>query len=218
MATFSRVCGGVLAGVGMLTLTGCLRSEVTHTIYVSPSGVVWSAMEKDVRSDEADAGLALAEENDYVLAARTDQQPIAAALRRLGARPVTTTWLRRERPYTLVTEGRFADLRQLALAMIRDAGLDGDASLARDGCRSTLTIRVDLASGSSASGDTAVDALLADADAYRLVLTQGRFVAADGFLIQEDGAVATLDEMKSPTDGVVTMTLAWVDDRCIAGL
>jgi hypothetical protein len=209
MATFSRVCGGVVAAVGVLALTGCLRSEVTHTIYVSPSGVVWSAMEKDVRSDEADAGKGLAEEHDYLLAARTEQQPIAASLRRLGARPVTTTWLRRERPYTVVTEGRFADLRQLALAMIRNAGMQGDASLVRDGCRTTLTIRIDLASGSSASGDTAVDALLADADAYRLVLTEGRFVSADGFVIEEDGAVATLDGTKSPTDGVVTMTLAW---------
>ena len=45
MATFSRLCGGMLAAAGVLTLTGCLRSEVTHTIYVSPSGVVWSAME-----------------------------------------------------------------------------------------------------------------------------------------------------------------------------
>jgi hypothetical protein len=209
MATFSRLCGSMLAAVGVLTLTGCLRSEVTHTIYVSPSGVVWSAMEKDVRSDEADPGKGLAEEHDYVLAARTEQQPIAASLRGLGARPVTTTWLRRERPYTVVTEGRFADLRQLAWAMIRNAGLQGDASLVREGCRTTLTIRVDLASGSSAGDDSAVDALLAGADAYRLVLTEGRFVAADGFVIQEDGAVARLDGTKSPTDGVVTMMLAW---------
>jgi hypothetical protein len=28
-------------------------------------------------------------------------------------------------------------------------------------------------------------------------------------VIEEDGAVATLDGTKSPTDGVVTMTLAW---------
>ena len=209
MATFSRVCGGMLTAAGVLTLTGCLRSEVTHTIYVSPSGVIWSAMEKDVRSDEADAGKGLAEEHDYLLAARAEQQPIAAGLRRLGARPVTTTWLRRERPYSVVTEGRFADLRQLALAMIRNAGMQGDASLVTEGRRTTLTIRIDLASGSNASGDTAVDALLADADAYRLVLTEGRFVAADGFVIEEDGAVATLDETKSPADGVVTMTLAW---------
>jgi hypothetical protein len=122
---------------------------------------------------------------------------------------VTTTWLRRERPYTVVTEGRFTDLRQLVVAMIRNAGMQGDASLVREGCRTTLTIRIDLSSGSSATGDTAVDALLADADAYRLVLTEGRFVAADGFVIEEDGAVATLDGTKSPTDGVVTLTLAW---------
>ena len=45
---------GRLALVGLLSATGCLRKEVTHGIYVSPAGVTWSAMEKDVRSDEAD--------------------------------------------------------------------------------------------------------------------------------------------------------------------
>jgi hypothetical protein len=214
MPTFSRICGGVLAAAGVLTLTGCLRSEVTHTIYVSPSGVVWSAMEKDVRSDEADAAKGVAEEHDYVLAARTEQQPIAASLRRLGARPVTTTWLRRERPYTVVTEGRFADLRQLVVAMLRDAGLDGDASLVKDGCRTTFTVRINLDAGTSADGETALDALLADPDAYRVVLTQGRFVSADGFMIEPDGAVATLDANKSPVDGVVTMRVAWTDGGC----
>lgn len=214
MATFSRVCGGVLAAVGVLALTGCLRSEVTHTVYVGPSGVIWSAMEKDVRSDENNEFKRSAEEHDYVMAGRAGQHAIAAAFRRLGASSVTTNWLRRERPYTVVTEARFADLRQLAAAMLRDAGLVGDASLVRDGCRMTFTVRVNVESGNSAEHDTAVDALLADPDAYRVVLTQGRFVSADGFVISADGAVATLDEKKSPVDGVVTMTITWTDGGC----
>ena len=212
MRTFSRVSGVLLAALAVLpvlALTGCLRSEVTHTIYLSPSGAAWSAMEKDVRSDESDPFKRSSEEHDYVLAGRVERQPIAVALRRLGAAPVTTTWLRRERPYTLVTEGHFTDLRQLAVSMLRDAGVDGDATLVSTGCRTTFTVRIDLESGTSAEGETALDALLADPDAYRLVLTQGRFVSADGFVIEPDGAVATLDPKKSPVDGVLTMTLTW---------
>src|SRR6476646_5916074 len=150
MRAFSRISGILLATLVVLPLTGCLRSEVTHTIYLGPSGAAWSAMEKDVRSDESDEFTRAAEEHDYVLAGRAERQPVAVALRRLGAARVTTTWLRRERPYTLVTEGHFTDLRQLAVSILRDAGVDGDATLVRDGCRTTFTVRVNLDSGSSA--------------------------------------------------------------------
>ena len=58
--------------------------------------------------------------------------------RRSGAwarRTVTTTWLRRERPYSVMTEGRFADVRQLAAAIMRDAGAQGDATLVQERMR-----------------------------------------------------------------------------------
>jgi hypothetical protein len=214
MRTFSGVSGVLLATLAVLPLTGCLRSEVTHTIYLGPSGVLWSAMEKDVRSDERDEFRRSAEEHDYFLAGRAEQQPIARALRRLGATSVATTWLRRDRPYTVVTEGRFTDLRQLVAAMLGEAGLDGDASLIREACRTTFTVRINLDAGTSADGETALDALLADPEGYRLVLTQGRFVSADGFVLGPDGAVATLDPKKSPVDGMLTMTLTWVERGC----
>jgi hypothetical protein len=214
MRTFSRVSALSLAAMAMLSSAGCLRKEVTHTVYLTPSGVVWSTIEKDVRSDETDAAKAAAEEQDYVIAAGAGQHPVAVAFRRLGARSVTTTWLRRERPYTVVTEGRFADLRQLALAILRDAGAAGDAALVRDGCRATFTARVDVDSAPESSGQNAVDALLEDLDAYRFVLTEGRFVSADGFVIEQDGAVARPDAGKTAADGVLTLMLAWMEDGC----
>jgi hypothetical protein len=169
MRTFSRISGFLVAALAVLPLTGCLRREVTHTIYLSPSGAAWSAMEKDVRSDERDPFKRSSEEHDYVLAGRVERQPIAVALRRLGAAPVTTTWLRRERPYTLVTEGHFTDLRQLAVSMLRDAGMDGEATLVsdrlpHDASRCASTWR----RGTSAEGETARRRVArATADAYR---------------------------------------------------
>jgi hypothetical protein len=135
-----------LLGFCALPLSGCLRKEVRQTLYLSPSGVVWSVVEAGVRSDEDSTDKRTAEEHDYFLAADAGRHPVAQAFRRLGAQSVQTTWLRRERPYSVVTEARFPDLRQLALAILRDAQAQGDVSLARSGCQTTFTVRVDLES------------------------------------------------------------------------
>lgn len=210
-----RMNSRVFAVVVMASVfSGCLRKEVTHTIYLGPSRVVWSTIERDVRSDEKVPGDRVREEHDYVLAAGAGSHPAATALQRLGARSVTTTWLRRDRPFSIMIEARFADARELALAILREAQAQGDATLVRDGCQTRLTIRADLDSVPGSAGDHAVDALLTDLAGYRFVLTEGRFISGDGFVLEDDGAVAAPDPKKSATNGTLTLALAWVDEGC----
>ena len=203
MRTFLAVSMAVLAGV---LSTGCLQKEVTHTIYISPQSAVWSTIETNVRSDERAATDRAAEEHDYFLSASAGQHPVAQSLRRLGAQAVTTTWLRRARPYAVMTEGRFPDPRALATAILREAQLRGDVTLDRAGTGTTLTIRVDLAPDSA---EGRIDALLADLEDYRFVLTEGRFISGAGFTIESDGAVARPDPATIPEDGTVTLRLVW---------
>ena len=200
--------------LGVLPVSACLRKEVRQTLYLSPSGVAWTVVESQVRSDEERAIERIAEEHDYFLAASAGAHPVARAFQRLGAQSVQTTWLRRERPYSVVTEARFTDLRQLALAILRDAHVQGDASLVRNGCRSSFMTRVDLASPPSADDDEALDGLLSDLDTYRLVLTEGRFVAADGFRITDDGTTAIPNPGKADENGLLTLRLVWTNDGC----
>ena len=56
--------------------------------------------------------------------------------------------------------------------------------------------------------------LLTDLDTYRFVLTEGRFVSADGFEILDEGAVAVPDKKKTPAGGVPHLSLAWADEGC----
>jgi hypothetical protein len=195
--------------------SGCLRKETTHTIYVAPSGVAWVVIERDVRSDEKAQGGRIREEHDYFLAATAGRHPMAQAFRRLGARSVTTTWLRRDRPYSVMTEARFLDPRQLATAILRDAQAQGEVSLVRNGCQTKFAVTVDLESASDSSGDSAVDALVTDLGTYRFVLTEGRFVSADGFAIEADGAVAVPDTKKTAANGVLSLALTWADEDCV---
>jgi hypothetical protein len=197
---------------GLFGATGCLRKDVTHTIYVSPTGVAWSTVEKDVRSDESDPGNRLLEEHDYILAARTGQHPVARDLRSLGATRIETTILRNDRPFTVVTVGRFADLGALARAMLRQSSVRGDAAVDRDGCEKTFHAWIDLDAGENDKSD-ALSAPLDGAD-YRLVLTEGRFLRAEGFTIEEDGGVAAPSASLEPVDGAVRISLTWTEGSC----
>lgn len=220
MRMISVVCGVVLAAV----CGGCLQKETGQSIYLGPSGVVWSVTERDVRSDEKVPASRIQEEQDYVLAARAGQHGVARALRSLGAQAVTTTWLRRERPYSVMTEGRFADVRQLVVAILREAKVPGDVTLVREGCRTKLGIRVQLEPAPESDDDSPLGALLTDLETFRFVLTEGRFISADGFEILDQGSVAVPDTKKTAPvprspgeggiDGILTLALAWADEGC----
>jgi hypothetical protein len=211
MRMISALCGVVVAAA---VCSGCLQKEVTQTVYLGPSGVVWSVIERDVRSDEKEPAARMREEQDYFLAASAGTHGVAQAFRHLGAQSVTTTWLRRGRPYSVMTEGRFADVRQLTMAILRDAQARGDVSLVREGCQTRFTARVNLESASDSGDESALGELLTDLETYRFVLTEGRFVSADGFEILEDGAVAVPDRKKTATDGILTLGLIWADEGC----
>jgi hypothetical protein len=214
MRMISVVCGVVLAAA---LCGGCLRKEVVETIYLAPGGPTWTVVERDVRSDEKEPMNRILEENDYYLAVGAGKHPVAEAFRRLGAQSVTTTWLHRERPYTVMTEARFPGLRQLATAILRDAGAQGDVSLVQSGCDTRFGVRVDVDSAPTSDGNPSVlDALLSDLGNYRFVLGEGRFTAADGFRILDEGTVAVWDEKKAAVDGILTLGLTWAEEGCVA--
>lgn len=212
MRTFSRGYG-VVAVLGLLSATACLRKEATHTIYVSPSGVTWTSIEKDVRSDRPEPDLRLVEEQDYILNARAGTHGVARALGLLSGTRINTTILRRERPFTVLTEGQFANLGELALAMMRALHVRGDATVDRDGCEKTFRAWMDVESNPGDDESPVLD-LMAEASAYRLVLTDGRFIGAEGFTVEEDGAIATPGVPAPSDDGIARVSLTWTEGWC----
>ena len=71
-------------------------------------------------------------------------------------------------------------------------------------------MQVNVNEGGTSEEDTATSALTEELDRYRIVMTEGRFVFADGFLLDADGVVATPDKGKEAREGVLTLVLAWV--------
>ena len=215
MRMFSKGCG-VLAVLALVPAAGCLRRDLTHTIYVSPSGVTWSAMDKDVRSDDPDPGNRLLEEHDYFLGVQVEQHGIARALRALNGTRVQTKVLRGDRPFTVLTEARFNDLAALAAAMMKAAYVRGDATTERDGCERTVRVSFDPESGTAADTSPLAE-LMSDAAGYRIVLTEGRFVRAEGFTIESDGGAATPGAPVVTEDGLARAALTWIEGWCAGG-
>ena len=194
---------------------GCLVKETTHRVYLSPSGSVdWVVLEESVRSDDNDSMKRANEEREWLDRVAADTHPVADGLRRLGPDGLSTRLLRPARPYTALTDARYARVDRMIGRLFEELGLRGEATFEARGQEATLSVSLDLSSLDDPGPDpeSPATALVEDLDRYRFVLTDGRFVAATGFDILEDGSVATLQAIPSETRqarGVLKLRLVW---------
>jgi hypothetical protein len=202
-----------------LPSTGCLVKETTHRLYLSPSGsVAWMVLEQGVRSNEGDSSKRWNEEREWLADIAGGAHPVVEGLRRLGPERVSTRLLRSERPYMVLTDARFERVDKVIGRFFEELGLRGEAALAADSRDTVLSISLDLSSVDDPEPDieSPVTALLEDLDRYRFALTDGRFVAATGFDIVDNGTAATLHEIPPDTvkaGGVLKLRLVWKSVR-----
>jgi hypothetical protein len=195
-------------GIGVLGSNACLKRETSHVLYLAPSGAVtWVVHDRDVHSDESGAKRAQ-EESEFMRAVRSQADEPLVALEALGGRDAVTELLRAERPWEVRTSARFARADALAVALMRELGVQGDGSLTTAGNRTTLRVQW-REEDDDGSEDSAVNALAEELSAYRIVMTEGRFVAASGFVVSQDGRVATFAE-PGPTQAARQISLTWI--------
>jgi hypothetical protein len=209
----------VLAAVllaSVLTLGACLQKETTHTLYLEPGGAVaWTISEKDVRSDERNPAARLKEENDYLASVSAGTHDTGRALAALGGISPDVRLVRATRPFMVVTEARFAAVDHVIEQMLSELHVPGAATLEHTNGMTRLLIHADVTSAlENNQGDaTPVGGLLAGPDRFRLVLTEGRFVDANGFTLSDDGAVAVpieiSDDDLARTEGLIDLSLTW---------
>ena len=193
---------------GVLPASACLKIDTTHVLYLSPTAAVtWTVREHDVHSDEQDPAKRAREEAEFVRAVQEGRNGPLLALEALNGTRVSTQLTRAERPWEAVTTGRFERIDALAGALLRELGIEGSATLSSDGDRTTLRVR--WTEAETAREESPAVALVDEIAAYRLVLTEGRFVAGDGVAISDDGRVATLIEPTPSSGGEYSLSLAW---------
>jgi hypothetical protein len=196
--------------------SGCLQKETTHTLYLSPDGgVAWTAVESDVHSDEADVGRRLTEEQQYILEAGGGTHGVGRALAALDPRSLRTYVIRADRPFLVVTTAQFDSIEFLAQRLLRRLPAVGTVSLARGSGATCLVLKIDVRATQALdnAGKSPLEALAEDLDRYRFVLTDGRFVSAKGFELEDDGRIArpieTSMEDVMANGGILELSLTW---------
>jgi hypothetical protein len=206
---------GALVVASSLT-TGCLQKETTHTLYLTPDGSVeWMTAEANVRSDEAEVGKRLIEEQGYIGAALLGTHGVARGLEALDPQmPVRTTIVRDERPFVIVTSARFASIDRVLTRVFTEMGIRSSASVARLVNGTTLRVRLDF-SQSLEEDETPVSQLTDNVEHLRIVLTEGHFGAVTGFDVT-DRMSATLSnewleraEKAYEAKGAIEFALSW---------
>jgi hypothetical protein len=215
-----RKLTGIIVLAAAASAAGCLQKETTHTIYISPDGrATWMTVERDVHSDEKDAGRRVSEEQQYIVAAETGQHGVGLGLAALDPARLQTRIVRAARPFLVVTVAEFDSLEFLARRIVTRLELPADVVLHRDGQVTTLLVRIDAASAEreearEGEADNPVNNLLEELDGYRFTLTEGRFVAAKGFDLRNGGSVAV--PVETPWDaivangGILELSLSWI--------
>ncbi len=188
MRTHTRI----LAMVVVLMLgAGCLQKETRHTLALSPDGeLAWQVIEHDVVSDESDRLKQRTEEDEYLAAALAGMHPVARGLAALDPTSTRTRVVRRQRPFTVITDAVFASVDRMIDRVLAELRVPGYATLVHTGTVTTLTVHVDLGSVTDDQPTNPVTELIEELDRYRIVMTDGRFVAAAGFTLQHGGRVA----------------------------
>lgn len=176
-----------------LALHGCIVKETTHRLYLSPDGrVAWTVLEERVRSTESDPGQRWREELAFVHGVAEKRHLMELGLKQLDPDTTSVRWLRSERPYTLLTEARFAQVGRLIQKIGDELRVQTQVTLQRTEDAMVLTVILDPSSLEQDGPDeeTPVTQLIEDFDRYWLVLTDGTFLWAEGFEIFDDGSAA----------------------------
>ena len=206
----------LIAGALALATAGCIVKETHHTLYLEPDGsLTWTVVEERVRSDADTAEKRDREEAQY-LAQIDSEYPLATALSSLGGFEAQTHLVRKRRPYLVVTEANFDSVADLTREILDRFGVPGRVDLSLDGDEHILEIDIwtDEVDDSLAAEDDPISELIDGS--HRIVLTEGRFVRATGFTLEEGGRVAipleVSEEELERDAGRLRLSLVWTSE------
>ena len=209
----SAILGVFLA---VLCSPACLQQQTGHTLYLSPDGAVtWTTIERDIRSDARDPAERAREEQEFLNQLSAGEHPMLVALRSLDPSNSRVRFVRRKRPYFVLTEARFDRADRMLQKLLDEVRIPGTANLTRTADQTTLSIAFEVPGQESESSEESPIPPLADFDEpYRLVLTAGRFASATGFTLESDETVAALDEEwmreRCKPGNTVRLSLTWI--------
>lgn len=212
------LAAGALAALA-ITAFGCIRKEISSTWYIEPDlSVVWSVLERDVRSSEDNADDRRRAEAEFIGEARQHNQPVARGLRQFNPTSLRSTVLRDKAPFTVGTDAAFPSLKILGERILGRLGLTGYSAveLTPGGYQWTWSIDPH----AKILDDAADEDLLAlfETEVIQMALSRGEFSETNGIHLSDDRRIATfpigeiLNSLeKKESDEPTVFTVRWTD-------
>jgi hypothetical protein len=191
----------------VLAAAACIQKDERNVLYLQPDGsAVWTILETDVRSDADNASDRASEEAEYRRVMLSNPTPLVALLTSLGGRQASRTILKDTVPFEVHSSANFDGLDVLLENLCAAGSRFCVASIHDEGRRRVLTLEMQGPLDPPAPEQDALVDALTD---LTIVLVEGRFVEASGFIL-DGNRTAKLDEHAvEDEDEPVTLTLVW---------
>jgi len=204
----------VIGIVSLLALaTGCFEIDGEHTLFLEPDGSVTWTIEEEVTHTGEDEAARQAEIDGFLRDVAAGRNGASRALRLLAPATLDSRVLRADPPLAIRTEARFAGIDDVYRNVFDVWDLKGRVELTGEG--DVRTLRVTVLPGESAevsdveADEAAAAMLLAVFLECRIVLTEGRFLEARGFALDEKGREARPIEIEEEENQPIELMLSW---------
>lgn len=208
----------MLIALAGLTL-GCFEIPGKHVLYLDPDGdVTWTVLEEEIRFEAGSPKARLRQEEELLDRVAAGEHVAAVALSALYPRTLDSRVLREDAPQTVWTEASYPGIDLVYRNLLHLMGMPAVVVLDLEEDRAQLTITAwpgaeEPESNGEEISEEAGDMLLALFVKCRIVLTEGKFVSAEGFEIIDDGrAVQPVEvdtEEAEENNTPVTLSLTW---------
>ncbi len=200
-----------LVAAAVVLTAACINQNTRHVLYLDRDGAVtWTVVQQEIRSDAEDTRDRIREEREFLQAVDRGGHDVGRAFGRLGALWVDTQLVRAERPYMVVTEARFGSVARALEGFLTRVGLDAGAHLEADGDLMRLTFYYrEMEDDDTDSDDEVLGSLIDDHESYRFVLTEGKFIEAEGFRLEDKDTAAVLLEVDEDGEHKAVHSLSW---------
>ena len=206
---------------------GCLEIQGTHTLYLSPDGsVVWSILEEGIRFEGTTRDSRQRLEEELLDRVAGSEHAAARALEALYPGSLTARVLRERRPQAVLTEAYFPSIEGVFLNLFSFYEVPASTELEVSDDRVRLDIHFwmnpeeddeeearDGRTDDEEPADLYDRFLLALLVECRIVLTEGKFIEAQGFEIVEGGRVARTTQIDTQdaeeNNTPVELSLTW---------
>lgn len=208
---------------------GCFEIPGKHVLYLDPDGeVTWTVLEEEIRFDGDSPEARTRQEEELLDQVAAGEHVAAEALSALYPRLLDSRVLREDAPQTVWTEASYPGIDLVYRNLLDLMGMPAFVELEQEEDRTRLLITAWPGAdedGSESDGDEISDEagemLMALFMKCRIVLTEGKFVSAEGFEIVDDGRAVQPVEVDTSeaeeNNTPVTLSLTWTTGDDPAG-